>query len=174
MKKSLLILFVVIMNSVSANDILTLKNNMHFKGTVLSVNDSLLFFNVERNVYEIPLQDISIVTIQDTSSTAFSDLKALTKDDPCFAGQVDANRFHGKKGVHFVLGALFGPFAMIGTALCTPTPADGKDTYLMSENQDYFTDSAYLNCYVKAARRQMIKWDAIGWGCWVLLSLLLV
>jgi len=86
---------------------------------------------------------------------------------------LDAENFHGKKGGHFVLGVLFGPFAMIGTALANPKPKKGKDTYMFSENKELFDDPMYLSCYRKKAKGQLIGMEALGWGSWLLLLLVL-
>ena len=99
----------------------------------------------------------------------------MSFEDPnnCLSGRLDAENYHGKKGGHFVLGVLFGPFAMIGTALADPTPAKGKQTYMMSENKDQFNDPEYLSCYKKKAKGQLIGAEAAGWGAWILLLLVL-
>ncbi len=171
MKKLLIVCFLAMVGSMSAKDVLTLRNNMHFQGTVISVKDSIAEFSVAGAVYEIPLVDISEIILEDTGSRAYSDLIALGLEDvnPCQLGQIDAELYHGKKFGHFFLGMLFGPFALIGTALSNPTPDRGSDTYAMSENQNYFSDPSYLVCYKKKAKSTLLVAEALGWATWVLL-----
>ena len=82
-----------------------------------------------------------------------------------------AGRQYSKKVGHFFLGVLFGPFAMIGTALANPTPEKGKLTYMLSKNKDQFSDPQYLSCYKKKAKGQLIGMEASGWGAWIVLVL---
>jgi hypothetical protein len=89
--------------------------------------------------------------------------------DKCLNGRLDAENYHGKKTGHFVMGALFGPFAIIGTALANPTPEKGKETYMLSKNKDQFNDPVYLSCYRKKAKSQLIGAEALGWAAWILL-----
>ena len=96
-----------------------------------------------------------------------------TYAEKCAFGQQDAEMFHGKKGGHFVLGFLFGPFALIGTALANPTPDRGARTYMLSQHKDLFSDPAYLMCYKKKARGKLLGMEAAGWGTWILLLLLI-
>ncbi|MDO9615988.1 MAG: hypothetical protein Q7J86_15885 [Bacteroidota bacterium] len=99
----------------------------------------------------------------------------MADGDPnkCMNGRVDADNYHGKKGGHFVLGVLFGPFAMIGTALSNPTPEKGSNTFVMSKNKDQFSDPEYLSCYRSKAKGQLIGMEALGWGAWILLLLVI-
>lgn len=173
MKKLLFICFLIVAGSVSAKDVLTLRNSMRFEGTVVSVRDSIAEFSAAGTVYEIPLVDISEIILEDTSSRAYSDLINLGLEDvnPCQLGHMDAELYHGKKCGHFVLGVLFGPFALIGTALSNPTPERGSDTYAMSKNQNYFSDPCYLSCYKKKARSTLLVAEALGWATWILLMI---
>jgi hypothetical protein len=84
---------------------------------------------------------------------------------------MDAQAFHGKRGGHFVLGVLFGPFAVIGTAVSNPTPERGARTYMMSKNKELFSDPEYLTCYRKKAKGQLIGMEFLGWGAWILIVL---
>ena len=175
MKKIIFVLFAALSFSVSAKDVLTLSNNLQFEGQVLSVKNSFAEFQSNGELYMIPLMDINSILIEDTTSVAYSDLMNmdLPSQDPCLLGQLDAEMYHGKKGAHFALGALFGPFALIGTALCNPTPDKGNDTYAMSKNKEHFSDPSYLSCYKKKARNQMLTYDAIGWAAWIVLLFIL-
>jgi hypothetical protein len=98
---------------------------------------------------------------------------ANDNQDKCLNGKLDAEHYHGKRGGHFVLGVLFGPFAMIGTLVSSPTPERGKQTYLMSKNKDRISDPLYLSCYKKKAKGQLIGMEGLGWAAWVLLTLML-
>jgi hypothetical protein len=48
-----------------------------------------------------------------------------------------------------------------------------KQTYMISKNKDQFNDPEYLSCYKKKAQGQLIGMEALGWGAWVLLILVL-
>ena len=84
----------------------------------------------------------------------------------------DADAFHDKCGLHFALGVLFGPFAMIGAAVSTPHPASGVNTATLSDNKDLFSDAEYLNCYKRKARGKNVGNSAVGWGTWLLFLLI--
>ena len=42
--------------------------------------------------------------------------------DKCMKGQADADLYHGKGFSHVGLRFLFGPFAIIGAAVASPSP----------------------------------------------------
>ena len=92
--------------------------------------------------------------------------------DKCTAGQQDAIKYHGKAGGHYVLGLLFGPFAILGTAFADPTPENGRKTYVMSQNKDMFGDATYRLCYKKKAKGRLIGAELCGWAFWILLLIL--
>lgn len=89
----------------------------------------------------------------------------------CLKGRQDADMYHGKGGAHFALGALFGPFAIIGAALANPTPQKGNETLQLSENQDMFDNPEYLQCYKKKAKKKNVGTAALGWLSWIILLL---
>ncbi len=72
-----------------------------------------------------------------------------------------------------MLGFLFGPLAIIGTALSNPTPERGKETYMMSKNKEQFSDPEYLSCYKKKAKQHLITMELSGWALWLAILLLL-
>jgi hypothetical protein len=97
----------------------------------------------------------------------------VAEQSKCTAGTLDAEAYHGRKGGAIALGALFGPFALVGTALvANPTPDKGARTYMMSKNKELFNDPEYLSCYKKKAKGQLVGQTGLGWAAWALLVLL--
>jgi hypothetical protein len=96
-------------------------------------------FKSQGKKYFIPVTDIYSIFFENKEDKVYVDYVALdsTKSSHCLLGSRDAQLLHGKKGSHIV-GALFGPFAILGTALSNPTPYVGNNTSL-SENKDKFT-----------------------------------
>lgn len=157
-----------------AGDTLTLNNAMIFGGKVIKIKQCEVVFTMENERYVIPTSDIFSIRFEDTNDLVYRNYLLLADTDPnkCMNGMLDAENYHGKKGSHFVLGMLFGPFAMIGTALADPTPDRGARTYMMSKNKEQLTDLEYISCYRKKARSQLIGMEALGWGTWILILLL--
>lgn len=161
-------------------DILKLKNGRQFQGTVgkihvKSKNEVSIKFNVEEQEYWIPSEDIQAIQFGNTQSQPYLKLKGIAQrsdSEKCRFGRNDADAYHGKGFAHFAYGFLFGPFAVIGAAIASPTPDSGSDTMVMSENTDYFDDPSYLNCYSKKAKKQNIGNTLAGWGSWVLIFVL--
>lgn len=155
-------------------DILTLIDQSAFQGKVTKIKDCAIIFKTNDDKYLIPAHDIFSIEFEDPNDKIYTDFLKLSDQDPdkCLNGRLDAENFHGKRGGHFILGVLFGPFAMIGTAIANPTPDRGKQTYMLSKNKDLFTDPEYLNCYRKKAKGQLIGMEALGWGALILLVLL--
>lgn len=160
---------------VFASDVLTLSNDSTFEGKVRKIKNCFVFFETNENVYKIPASDVYCLEFGDVNDPVYLDYMNLLENDPnaCLNGSLDAESYHGQKGAHFALGILFGPFAIIGTALSNPTPMKGKETMMMSNHKEQFSDPAYLNCYKKKAKGQMIGMEALGWGTWILLALVL-
>lgn len=158
-----------------AGDILTLNNAMVFEGKVTRIKDCAVVFKAEGTKYIVPASEIFSLQFEDTADKVYTKYLEMADDNPnkCLNGRLDAENFHGKKGGHFVLGFLFGPFAMIGTALANPTPERGKYTYMRSKNKEQFNDPEFLSCYRKKAKGQLIGSEAMGWASWLLLLLVL-
>ncbi len=158
-----------------AGDVITLNDGKSFDGKVTRIKDCSVVFRASGHRYVIPAEDISTIQFANISDKVYIDYLKLTPEtqNMCLNGRTDAENFHGKKGGHFALGVLFGPFAMIGTAISNPTPEKGKDTFLMSNNKDQFSNPEYLSCYRKKAKGQLIGMEAAGWGAWILLLLVL-
>jgi hypothetical protein len=177
MKKILLtsVAALLITATTFAGDILTLNNSLIFDGKVVKIKNCVVVFKSNGQKYFVPSEEISSIQFENTEDKVYREYLALSDDDPntCLNGRLDAENYHGKKGGHFVLGVLFGPFAMIGTALANPTPEKGRQTYLMSKNKEEFTDPEYLSCYRKKARGQLVGMEALGWGAWILIVLVL-
>lgn len=176
MKKiTLSLLAVLILFSSYAGDILKLNNQQHFEGKVKKITNCAIIFTVEGQRYEVPASEIFSLEFENTEDKVYTNFLKLLDQDPnlCLQGSLDAENFHGKKAGHFVLGFLFGPFAMLGTLLANPTPNKGKQTYMMSQNKDNFNNLEYISCYKKKAKGQLIGMEAIGWGAWILLALVL-
>ncbi len=169
---SLTILLFVI--SAHAGDILTLNNDLVFDGKVTKIKKCDVVFKSGKNKYVIPASEIHSIQFENVGDKVYTQYLKISEGDPdkCFSGKLDADNYHGKKGGHFVLGVLFGPFAIIGTALANPTPDKGKRTYNMSQNRELFSDPEYISCYRKKAKGKLIGAEALGWGAWVLFSLM--
>ncbi len=153
-----------------AGDILTLNNHMVFEGKITKIKTCTVVFKTDGKNFSVPSSEIFSIQFEDLENKIYTDYMKMADGDPnkCLNGRLDAESYHGKKGVHFALGVLFGPFAIIGTALSNPTPERGKRTYMMSNNKDQFNDLEYLSCYKKKAKGQLIGAEALGWGAWIL------
>ncbi len=161
--------------AIMANDIVTLNNQMMFEGKVLKINNCEVVFRAEGKKYLIPAEEIYSIEFEDVNDKVYRGYLSMVQSDheSCFKGRNDAENLHGKEVTHVALGFLFGPFAMIGTAISNPTPLRGRDTYLLSQNKELFSDPFYLNCYRKRAKIRLIGMEAAGWGAWLLLLLVL-
>jgi len=175
--KRITLLFTAILFAIAAfaGDILTLNNDKVFKGKVTKIKGCKVVFKAEGNKYVIPASEIFSIQFENTNDKVYTKYMQMGDGDPskCMKGRLDAENFHGKKGGHVVLGFLFGPFAMLGTAIASPTPDKGKRTYMMSKNKDIFDDLEYISCYKKKAKGQLIGMEAIGWGAAILLLLII-
>jgi len=131
---------------------------MVFEGKVTKIKGCTLTFEADGNKYYVPAADIYSIQFGNTDEKIYTRYMKLADDDPesCMNGRHDASNHHGKTGVHVALGFLFGPFAIIGTAIAKPTPDKGKRTYEMSQNKDQFDDPEYISCYRKKAKGQLI------------------
>lgn len=156
-----------------SSDILTLNNDMVFEGKVKKITKNcVVVFKAQGKRYLVPADEIYSIEFEDVNDKIYTDFLQLNDSDKCLKGSNDADAFHGKKGGHFVLGFLFGPFSMIGTAIANPNPMNGARTGQMSKNQNLFDDPNYLKCYKKKAKGQLIGMEALGWGSWILIALL--
>jgi len=173
MKNLLLTLtFCAIYLSSFGGDVITLNNGHYFEGKVTKIKSSCeIVFKSEGAKYIIPTSYISYIQFENINDRVYNKYMALEGPESCMKGKMDASRLHGKKGGHVALGALFGPFALLGTLLASPTPDRGKSTYMMSENKDLFNDYEYIECYKKEAKSSLLAMEAIGWGAWILLVL---
>lgn len=158
-----------------ASDILTLNNEMVFEGKVTKIKDCAVVFRAQGNKYIVPASEIFSLQFENAKDKVYTDYLTITDgyQNNCLNGRLDAENYHGKRVGHFVLGVLFGPFAMIGTALANPTPEKGKQTYMKSMNKEQFSDPQYLSCYKKRAKGQLIGMEALGWGAWILTVLVI-
>lgn len=177
MKKVIFTLLTVItVISAQAFDRLTLTNGMQFQGDVVKVKGCSVVFKTEAGKVEVPAKDIYSVEFENPNDEQFVEYIAILDSegsgDKCMNGQMDADKYHGKKGGHFVLGLLFGPFAVIGTAIgANPSPYNAKNTVALSQNKDQFNDPEYLMCYKKEAKKGLIGMECAGWAAWILFIL---
>ncbi|WNJ20934.1 mechanosensitive ion channel domain-containing protein [Pontibacter sp. G13] len=154
-------------------DILTLTNGKTFTGTVKQVQACSIDFKAEDgNVFEIPADDIYTLQFANPNSRKLKRYMEMPASDRCMSGTQDAENFHAKKAKHFVLGFLFGPVAIVGTALGNPRPYKDKDTMMYSQNEDLFEDPTYLQCYKRKAKGQNILYATIGFGTALILGAL--
>ena len=164
------ILILLLYNS-HAKDIITLNNGMSFQGKIKEIKHCLVKYKIDNDPYFIPTD--SIYSIHFESNEHKIRQKYLyefaSTNESCLKGKLDASSFHGKEGGHWILGFLFGPVSMLGTLMATPIPEKGKTTYLKSDNSELFNDPIYISCYKRRARGHLLKWEALGWGSWLLL-----
>jgi hypothetical protein len=169
MNRFSLMLFAVCLTVLStAGDVLILTNEMMFEGKVVKIKGCSIIFKTEDAKYIIPASDIYSIHFENVEDKVYTDYMAMSDPNKCLNGRLDAEFHHGKKGGHFILGALFGPFAMLGTAIANPTPEKGRKTYMLSQNKDQFSDPEYLSCYKKKAKGQLLAMEALGWAAWIL------
>jgi hypothetical protein len=142
MKKQLAILSLFCLACISshAGDIITLTNKMVFEGKVTRIKKCEVIFKTSKEKYVIPASEIFSIEFGDLQDQVYLNYIESKEINNCLKGRFDAETFHGKRTGHFFLGVLFGPFALIGTALSNPTPNRGKDTYTLSPNKDLFND----------------------------------
>lgn len=155
-----------------AADIITLTNAHQLQGKVLNIRNRQVTFSIDESTFLIPSGDIYSIQFENPENKIYqrylSKLKADESLEKCMNARNDAQQLHGKKGGHFVLGVLFGPFAMLGTALANPNPLNGRNTPLLSSHKNQFNDPEYLACYKKKAKGQLIGMEGLGWLAWVL------
>lgn len=160
--------------SKNMNDVVTLTNQMSFKGQIKKVNPCSVIFKTEEGKVEIPAEDVNSLVFSEESGKAYRKyMQQENYGDACFKGQTDASQYHGKVGQHIAWGILFGPFGVIGAAVANPTPMKGNETLMMSKNKDLFSDPGYLTCYKKQAKKKNVLTTCAGWGMWILLGLAL-
>jgi hypothetical protein len=149
-----------------AADVIRLNSQKLFDGKILKINDADVVFKMEGKKYVISTSAIYSIDLENGTHLVYSaNLNTADEDSTnCLCGEMDAKKLHGKKPQHIVLGMLLGPLAMIGTTIASPNPYSGERTAALSENKELFSDRAYLGCYEKKARRQLIGMEAIGTG----------
>lgn len=176
LKRIALVLFIgFLFNPIEAEDILILNNTKQFEGKVTKIKNCMVTFKVHGEKFQIPAYDIFSIEFGDKQDQVYTKYVKQLEVDPgkCVSGRLDAANYHGKKSSHIALGFLFGPFAMLGTALANPTPQKGKLTYRMSENSELFSDPDYLECYKQKVKGRLIGAEAIGFGIAALMILMI-
>ena len=170
---SLIILSCLMTGYAFAGDILTLNNQQIFYGKVSKIKQCEVIFKTGGEKYTIPAADIFSIEFEDKNDKVYIKyLEELTSDPAkCVNGRLDAIQYHGKKTAHIALGFLFGPIAMLGTALSNPTPDKGQLTTQRSVHQELFDDPEYLSCYSKRAKGRLIGAESIGFGITLLMLL---
>ena len=152
-------------------DVLTLINQMKFKGKVVRIRDCQVKFSAEGKSYWVPAAAIYSIEFANPKDEVYLKYIKQEQANKCLSGTQDADLYHGKVGLHVAMGVLFGPFALIGAAIASPTPISGKSTMLYSENKDMFSDAEYLSCYKKKAKGKNVTNALLGWAGWILLVL---
>jgi hypothetical protein len=174
MKKLVCLIFLIsITNSLFSKDILKLTNQLTFSGKVIYIkNCEIKFKATNGKIFKIPASDIHSVEFENSSDKVLTYYLNIidSTTDKCLRGNLDGGRLHGKAGIHVGLGVLFGPFAVIGAAFGNPSPSKGSKTNRISENKNLFQDPTYLYCYKKEARQNNVKYTALGWLSWVVVS----
>ena len=173
--KKIIFLFCISLLTISLfgkeEDILTLTNQLKFKGKVIKIKDCKVKFSAGGKSYWVPAYDIYSIEFANPEDEVYINYINQEQVNKCFSGTNDADLYHGKAGFHVFMGVLFGPFAMIGAAVATPTPHSGKNTMLLSKNQDLFSDPEYLSCYQKKAKIKNVTNVGLGWLGWLILVL---
>ena len=105
MKKILFTFFAsILVLAANASDIVTLNNNMIFKGEVTKIKNCEVFFRSLGNKYVIPASEIFSIQFEDTKNKVYTKYINLPEgENKCLNGQMDAENYHGKKGGHFAL-----------------------------------------------------------------------
>ncbi|MFK7756865.1 MAG: hypothetical protein AB8B53_08030 [Flavobacteriales bacterium] len=167
------ILLCILALSVLAGDILTLKEGLEYEGKVTKIKDCTVVFKMNKNRFEIPSTEIYSIQFEDITDKVYLNYlsRAAKENEKCLKGRLDAENLHGRKGGHVLLGFLFGPVAIVGTALSNPTPKRGMHTLGLSENESLFSDPTYLACYKKRAKDQLMGMELVGWASWILFYL---
>ena len=158
--------------ALTAKDVITLNNNKKFEGKVVKLKNCSLVFKSNGSKFEIPADSIYSIQFDDYNNKLYKNYSSgsTSNENLCFQGQMDATNFHGKKGSHFALGVLFGPFAIIGTALADPNPYNSSNMMMtQSKDDSKFSDPMYLMCYKKKARTDLIVSESLGWLTWIIL-----
>jgi hypothetical protein len=175
-KYFLLIILIVLTGKDSlAADIIILRNAQTYEGKVTKIRNCQVTFSAGGDRYHIPAADIHSIKFASQDDRVYRRYLNELEVDPskCVNGRLDAAQYHGKKSSHIALGFLFGPLAMVGTAMADPTPDKGKLTTQRSENSEMFSDPDYLNCYRKRAKGKLIGAESIGFGISLLMILLI-
>jgi len=167
--------FMLLVLGSMAGDILTLSNTFRYEGKVTKIKDCVVTFRIPGGKYKIPIADVHSIKFENANDKVYQQYLEQLEVDPgkCVAGRLDAARYHGKKSSHIAMGFLFGPFAMLGTALSNPTPEKGQLTRKMSENSHLFSDPDYLECYKQKVKGKLIGAEAIGFGIAALMVILI-
>lgn len=176
LKRIVLVLSIgFLFNPIAAEDILILNNTKQFEGKVTRIKNCMVTFKVQGDKYHIPASDVYSIEFGNKQDKVYTNYLKQLEVDPgkCVKGRLDAAKYHGKKSSHIALGFLFGPFAMLGTALANPTPQKGRLTTRMSENSEMFSDPDYLECYKQKVKGKLIGAEAIGFGIAALMILLI-
>jgi hypothetical protein len=174
MKNLVIAIFALLFSCYSyAGDILTLTNQMTFEGKVVKIKECEVIFKTDGKKFSIPSEDIFSIKFESITDKAYVDYMKFAERNPeaCMKGADDAAMYHGKGLSHFALGFLFGPFAMIGTAIARPDPITGTRTFRKSQNHELFSDPDYLKCYRRKAKAGNIAMEGIGWGTWIFIAL---
>ena len=159
----LVILLVGFIEDTNAIDVIRLKNNGQLAGNIIKQKRNKLFLQIDTITYKIPKKDIHEV-IYGYNAIPKDLVDQLSTEDKikCMKAIKDAQTFHGKNGLHMLLGALTGPVSIIATALANPTPPKGNRTYLLSQNKELFNDPVYLNVYKRTAKKKLITQEVTG------------
>jgi len=176
MKTKMTLLIILFPILLYGNDTLTLTNQAIFEGKVTKIKDCIVTFKHEGEKYHIPATDIYSIKFgnpQDKIYTDYLEFISNYQEGNCLKGQLDADNYHGKVGMHVALGVLFGPFAVIGAAVASPTPEKSTKTLMMSQNKDLFNNAEYLSCYKRKAKGQNVVNTTLGWAAWIVLLLVI-
>lgn len=156
-----------------ANDEVQLLNCEIYYGKVLKIDQCKVHFKTDCQTLIIDADSIEFLKFECPENEIYQNyINDLTIKEKCLRGHNDAKNLHNQGLAHFFIGVLFGPLAIVGSIVSTPTPNKSKNTMLLSENKDLFGDPNYLECYRKEAKSKNIS-AILGGACtWALFYLL--
>ena len=130
----------------NAGDILTLKTEKIFERKVPKIKDYSIVFEAKGKkniVFSSLIFSIHLKGKNEAVTTRYMNL-VLSDSNKYLNASGDAQKYHVKKGGHFVFGVLFHSSEMIGTTFSILKPDIVKHIYIISKNKELFSEPYYL------------------------------
>ena len=160
-------------NVVISADRICLTSQKAFEGNVLGVSKHGIDFWCQGSVYEIPLEDLSTILLENPSPRLIRQAEKAglhvesVAESACERGTKDAS-LHGHELVHFLLGCWWGPVGIAAVTLTSKTPYKSQNLALISKNTPLWTDTDYLVCYENLAKRDALRHSGLGGAVFLL------